>query len=166
MKLLKIFCAILIVATNALNTQEVYARAISLNEIAQSYKLSLSGNDLVSDWRILSFKDKARTFKFDGIPIPIGSSAKLQNGKLYIDDAVLKKSVLPFIVTSYAKYHKVRTVAIDAGHGGVDDGTKSVFDGTKEKVFCADICSKLASILKKNGHKTIAGSISKVTSLL
>ena len=155
MNLLKIFCAILIVATNLLNAQNVYARTISLNEIAQSYKLSLSGSDLVSDGHILSFKDKSRTFKFDGIPIPMGFPAKLQKGKLYIDDSVLKKSVLPFIITSYAKYHKVRTIAIDAGHGGVDDGTKSVFDGTKEKVFCADICSKLASILKKNGYKIV-----------
>ncbi|SDF39994.1 Germination-specific N-acetylmuramoyl-L-alanine amidase [Sporomusa acidovorans DSM 3132] len=46
-----------------------------------------------------------------------------------------------------------KTIAIDAGHGGIDDGAKG--NGLVEKNINLAIAAKLASILADNGAKTV-----------
>ncbi len=91
------------------------------------------------------------------------SDHRTGKGKLLFDAALVLASVLvPVLLTSCesigGKYGPgagiFDTVIVDAGHGGQDQGAKSV-SGAPEKVLTLDTARRLAAVLRTNGVRVI-----------
>lgn len=99
---------------------------------------------------------------------PVGMAGKIQEigGTYYISEMLIPQiraamapsmgiSAAPSITTpSLPSQIKTGTIVVDAGHGGRDPGTTSVY-GTPEKVINLQIAHRLADILRQSGYHVV-----------
>ncbi|MDR1433143.1 MAG: N-acetylmuramoyl-L-alanine amidase [Puniceicoccales bacterium] len=53
------------------------------------------------------------------------------------------------------RYKKLRIIAVDAGHGGEDEGTIAPSNKLKEKTLTLDLCLRIARLLEESEYKVI-----------
>jgi N-acetylmuramoyl-L-alanine amidase len=78
-----------------------------------------------------------------------------EDGTLYIPEIDVVKTFDPVLRPWAVPEFKVRTIMIDAGHGGFDKGTDAATPGILEKNYTLDTARRLENHLKKAGFRTL-----------
>jgi len=90
---------------------------------------------------------------WNGTQVWFGFEPILDKGRIKIHRRDLESHCLPLISGSVVADVTVRSVVIDAGHGGRNVGTRSVAGNRLEKEFTLDWALRLAGLLEKRGWK-------------
>lgn len=101
--------------------------------------LILRENDLVAYWNSMEFH--------------LGFPPQLIDNQPFVHSLDLTKNIQPLLHTFVLPPNGNRVIVIDPGHGGSNLGTRSVFDGSREKEYTLDWAKRLAPILATNGWK-------------
>jgi N-acetylmuramoyl-L-alanine amidase len=147
------FCWFLLLAVLFPSSGE--AAMVSFNKFAYGHglrplsSLAFGNNDVK-----FVFEANSRALVFNKTKIFLGFSTIVRHGEIFVDESDYKYHVMPLLAP--ASYRKnVRTVAIDAGHGGKDRGTISKSNKQEEKLVTLDICLRLAKLLEQHGYRVI-----------
>ncbi|MDR2778830.1 MAG: N-acetylmuramoyl-L-alanine amidase [Puniceicoccales bacterium] len=132
------------------------ATEIPLAKVAKVNKLQmLSANSFGTKDVVFAFKENSRVFMFKKILMPLGFPIIKRYGRYYIDNSDYKSHIKPLFPTTQHNYKKIRVIALDAGHGGEDNGTTAKWYKLQEKSLAMDVCLRLAKLLDRNGYKVI-----------
>ncbi|MDR1413501.1 MAG: N-acetylmuramoyl-L-alanine amidase [Puniceicoccales bacterium] len=133
------------------------AELLPLNKIASQNGLKmLSANSFAgANGLVFSFTEKSRTFVCNKILMPLGFPAVKRYFKVCIDSSDYKCHISPLLFPARQHWKKVKVIALDAGHGGEDDGTISPSHNLKEKILTMDVCVRVAKFLEHNGYRVV-----------
>jgi N-acetylmuramoyl-L-alanine amidase len=92
---------------------------------------------------------------WNGLELHLGFAPQVANGQPLIHSLDFAKNVEPLMHPLALPERTNRVIVIDPGHGGSNLGTKSVLDGSYEKVYALDWAKRLAPILETNGWKVL-----------
>jgi N-acetylmuramoyl-L-alanine amidase len=92
---------------------------------------------------------------WNSLEVHLGFAPQIVNGQPLIHSLDFTKTVEPLMHPLALPERTNRIIVIDPGHGGSNLGTKSVLDGSFEKVYTLDWAKRLASILETNGWKVL-----------
>jgi N-acetylmuramoyl-L-alanine amidase len=95
-----------------------------------------------------------RTF-WDGLEVRLGFAPQLIGDQIFLHVLDIKKVLEPLVQGFSILTPSNRTVVIDAGHGGLNAGTRSVVDGRWEKEFTLDWALQLAPLLEQRGWRVV-----------
>jgi N-acetylmuramoyl-L-alanine amidase len=99
---------------------------------------------------------------WNGLELHLGFAPQIVNGEPVIHSLDFAKNLEPLLHPLALPERTNRVIVIDPGHGGSNLGTKSVLDGSYEKVYSLDWAKRLASILETNGWKVLLTRTSDV----
>ncbi|MDR2432512.1 MAG: N-acetylmuramoyl-L-alanine amidase [Puniceicoccales bacterium] len=133
-----------------------HAAEIPLVKIAKTNGLQmLSANSFGTKGIVFAFKDDSRIFTFKKILMPLGFPAIKRYGRYYVDSSDYKYHIQPLLPTTKHHRKKLKIIALDAGHGGEDNGAIAQWDKLQEKFLTMDVCLRLAKLLEKSGYKVV-----------
>ena len=110
--------------------------------------LILRENDLVAYWNSMQFH--------------LGFPPQLIDNQLFVSSLDMVKNIEPLLRPLALPPNNNRIIVIDPGHGGSNLGTRSVFNGAREKEYTLDWARRLAAILSTNGWKVFLTRTSDV----
>jgi N-acetylmuramoyl-L-alanine amidase len=87
--------------------------------------------------------------------MPLSFPSVERRGRIYIDQGDCGCHIYPLLPTARYNYRKIKSIAVDAGHGGEDPGTISKFGKLKEKLLTMDVCLRVEKLLKQRGYKVV-----------
>ncbi|MDR2629255.1 MAG: N-acetylmuramoyl-L-alanine amidase [Puniceicoccales bacterium] len=132
------------------------ATEIPLIKVAKTSGLQmLSANSFGVKGIAFAFKDNSRVFTFKKVLMPLGFPVIKRYGRYYIDSSDYKYHIQPLLPTTKHRHKKLKIIALDAGHGGEDDGATAQWDKLQEKFLTMDMCLRLAKLLEKNGYRVV-----------
>jgi N-acetylmuramoyl-L-alanine amidase len=132
------------------------AQSIALSRIAAAGNAKmLTNNCFGAEGARFLFRENSRIFTFNGIRMPLGFAATGAGGKIFLEQSDYGCHVLPLLRLEKLHPGRLRTVAIDAGHGGADEGTVSKCGTLREKDLAMDIARRLAKLLSAAGYRTV-----------
>jgi len=99
---------------------------------------------------------------WNGMEFHLGFAPQMVNGQPVLHSLDFAKNIEPLLHPLTLPEKAGRIVVIDPGHGGSNLGTKSVLDGSYEKVFALDWAKRLATILETNGWRVLLTRTSDV----
>ena len=105
--------------------------------------------------RLLIVEEDSRLAWVDGVLVFLDMPLTLQKGRWALgasDEALILQSVFADAVDDD---RSVKTIAIDPGHGGADDGTRNGQLSLLEKEVNLDVSQRLKTHLEKRGYKTV-----------
>jgi len=109
---------------------------------------------LSSRWTRLSFEDKSRSMKLNDYQIFLGSPIVRYKGRLYMAALDYDKTLQPLLVPQLHDGRPgLRTIMIDAGHGGKDPGCNNHSLGLLEKKLTLDVAYRLKKELELRGYR-------------
>lgn len=139
-----------------LATTNVHCKEVSLRNIAYDAKLPmLTKTSFGKPGMMFEFKPDTYTFSFNGITLPLGTRIKCHKDTTYwLDQDTFLKCIHPLLYQS-KHANRIKTIALDAGHGGTDNGTHSKFNNITEKTLSLDMCSRVSKILNAKGYRIV-----------
>ncbi|MDB6124841.1 MAG: N-acetylmuramoyl-L-alanine amidase [Pedosphaera sp.] len=88
---------------------------------------------------------------WNGLEYRLGFAPQLISGLPYIHTLDVRKNFDPLLHNTSLHFKTNRIIVIDPGHGGMDTGTKSVYNARFEKEFTLDWAFRLQALLVTNG---------------
>lgn len=136
---------------------------VSLTEVATRLGLKVkSGRDdkevlLTDGQRRLELEAESRECMVNGVRVYLGDPVSSRRGKLQVSATDFETCLVPLLRPALISRRAPRPqlVAIDAGHGGNDQGTENARLGLKEKVFTLDVARRLKQLLEARGYRTV-----------
>jgi N-acetylmuramoyl-L-alanine amidase len=114
-----------------------------------TYKIS-------SKWSTIIIDEGRRTCTVNGIQIYLSRPILMRGGSLYMSDSDFHKCIEPLLMPQkFAPAPVLKTIVIDAGHGGKDNGAENKALGMKEKNLTLDLAGRLKSELESRGYTVI-----------
>lgn len=89
----------------------------------------------------------SRDARLNGLRVFLGEPALPHQGALHIATLDIERFLLPILRPVRFKPRPLRTIVIDAGHGGNDTGTQNKKHKLDEKVFALDVARRLERLL-------------------
>ena len=130
---------------------------IYIKDVAKHYGMTISQNSkfcyLKSQTRKIVFEFPKRSAKINGIVVNLLFTADYNSGNSIISEKDFQLVLEPIMNPNVIKKKKVKTIVIDPGHGGEDNGTHGSY--SKEKNITLSIAKKLAQQLSAKGYKVI-----------
>ncbi len=93
------------------------------------------------------FSDGSREARLNGMRIFLSEPALLLRGNLHVPLIDLERFLNPILRSSQLSPGSLRTIVLDAGHGGNDGGTRNHSQNLDEKVFTLDVAQRLRRLL-------------------
>lgn len=99
----------------------------------------------------------SREISFNGLRVFLGSPVLQHGGALYISKTDLERCVAPLLRPALLGplFARPRTIVIDPGHGGQDNGMENKPLKLKEKVLTLDVALRLKKLLEAQGYKVV-----------
>ncbi len=115
-------------------------------------KLRLADKDTRLDLEVDS-----RDCELDGLRVFLGDPAVQNRRSIYVSKIDRDRFLLPILNPRNigGPVPQLRTIVIDAGHGGKDDGTANAKLRLKEKDMTLDVAHRLEKILRKAGYQVV-----------
>lgn len=95
----------------------------------------------------LVIRSDSREARLNGLRVFLGEPALSQQGELHVATLDLSRFLLPILRPVRFEPRRLRTIVIDAGHGGNDSGTQNKKHKLDEKVFALDVAQRLERLL-------------------
>lgn len=89
----------------------------------------------------------AREARVNGLRVFLGEPILAHKGLVWVATLDLDRLLLPILRPAKVPKRAVRTIVIDAGHGGNDSGTRNVGRKLEEKTFTLDVAKRLERLL-------------------
>lgn len=89
----------------------------------------------------------SREARLNGLRLFLGEPAQAHKGAPYVATIDLERFILPILRPSRVSRKPIRTIVIDAGHGGNDSGTRNQARKLNEKTFTLDVAKRLQTLL-------------------
>lgn len=107
-------------------------------------------------WR-LTFEADSRDFDLDGLRVFLGEPAVPNRRSIYISRIDRERFLLPILnpAAISGPVPRLRTIVIDPGHGGKDDGTVNAKLKLREKAMTLDVALRLEKLLKAAGYQVV-----------
>ncbi|MFT3868024.1 MAG: N-acetylmuramoyl-L-alanine amidase [Nibricoccus sp.] len=107
-------------------------------------------------WKIELAND-SREAEINGLRILLGEPCRVERRVPYLSRVDAERLIGPILRPGYlqASVPDLRVIAIDPGHGGVDNGAQNTRLGLMEKKLTMDVAVRLARILRLEGFKVI-----------
>lgn len=104
--------------------------------------------------RRLELEVGSRESRINGLRVFLGNPATLKRSQLHVSTIDFNTCLVPLLKPALVPRRPARpnVIAIDPGHGGVDQGTENRALGYKEKVFTLDVSLRLKALLEKQGY--------------
>lgn len=111
---------------------------------------------LKSQWTTIDLEGGSRITSFNGLRLDLGDPVAAHRGRLYVSRIDHDRCLVPLLRPDLGGPipGAPKIVAIDAGHGGSDNGTENRRLGLKEKVFTLDVALRLKKVLEEGGYGT------------
>ncbi|MBC8009624.1 MAG: N-acetylmuramoyl-L-alanine amidase [Burkholderiales bacterium] len=106
----------------------------------QTLTLATTASELV-------FRADSRDARLNGLRVFLGEPALLHEGELHLATLDIERFLLPILRPVRFKPRPLRTIVIDAGHGGNDTGTQNKKHKLEEKVYALDVARRLERLL-------------------
>ena len=147
------------------------SKTITLQEVAAKLGLKFSWTQtgvkaVLSDAkRRAEFELESRETSINGLRVFLGTPVTSKSGRLLVSVTDYEGCLVPLLQPSLALGRRPRpkVIAIDAGHGGVDQGTENRRLEFKEKTFTLDVAKRLQGLLEKQGFTVVMTRSSDVT---
>ena len=112
---------------------------------------------LADKTRRLELVADSREARINGLRVFLGSPAVLRRGQLEVSRIDLDTCLIPLLKPSLIQRvpPRPRVIALDSGHGGVDQGTQNARLGLKEKEFTLDVSRRLKALLERKGYTVV-----------
>jgi N-acetylmuramoyl-L-alanine amidase len=118
----------------------------------------VAGSRLAMDGPVggLAIESDRREAHARGIRIFLGEPVTAESGYLYLARTDVECLLVPIFQGTGARGSgPVRTIAVDAGHGGYDNGTVNRGMGLREKDLTLDVANRLEVTLRRRGFEVI-----------
>jgi N-acetylmuramoyl-L-alanine amidase len=138
-------------------------KTLSMPELAAKLGLKLDWTQtavkvtLSDGSRRVVLEADSREMVINGLRVFLGSPVTVNHGQLYVSVIDFETCLVPLLRPSMARHRPPhpKVIAIDAGHGGVDQGTENHRLEFKEKIFTLDVVLRLKSLLEKQGYVVV-----------
>jgi N-acetylmuramoyl-L-alanine amidase len=112
---------------------------------------------LTDGTRRLQLEADSREAIVDGIRVFLGAPVLAKRDDLFVNVIDYEAALVPLLKPALIpqKPARPKVIAIDAGHGGLDQGTENRELGYKEKTFALDVALRLKAALEKMGFTTV-----------
>jgi len=136
-------------------------RYVSLLQLAGFYglRVTFSGGDdsrvcKMANWNVtVEFKSNTCFFKFNGIQATLSYPVEFRKGDCFLELSDFLQFLDPLLRPKTIPARDIRTVMIDAGHGGNDHGAEK--NGVMEKNINLSVARRLGAMLVKRGYRVI-----------
>lgn len=134
---------------------------VSINDVAAAHGLSLAWMEpqkrvvLTSAEHRVEIEAGSRDSRVDGLRVFLGDPARLVDGQIQISRVDAERLLPGLLKPSAAERPQLRVIAIDAGHGGTDTGTRNAALGLIEKEFALDVSQRLRQKLEALGYRVV-----------
>lgn len=107
--------------------------------------------------RRLELEVDSRETRINGLRVFLGHPATLRRGQLEVSRIDFDTCLVPLLKPALMQRTppRPRVIAIDPGHGGVDQGTQNARLGLKEKEFTLDVSLRLKALLEQQGYSVV-----------
>lgn len=107
--------------------------------------------------RRLELEADSREARINGLRVFLGFPATLRRGQLEVSRIDVDTCLVPLLKPSLIQRvpPRPRVIAVDPGHGGVDQGTQNTRLGLKEKEFTLDVSRRLKALLERKGYTVV-----------
>ena len=136
----------------AYNKKYVYLADVA-RYYGMSYKSYKDSAKLQSKYSDIDFIYGKRQGKLNGIVVNYLNAPFSRKGEAMISEKDFLLMIDPILRYKALKKHNVKTIVIDAGHGGKDHGTSGKYN--KEKDIALSMSRKLRWLLKKSGYSVV-----------
>lgn len=130
---------------------------VYLQEVAKDFGMTMTKNQefctLKNTTGYMSFQFDKKTATINGIEITLLFPTAYNSGAPIISQKDFSFVLEPIIKAGALKRQYVRTVILDPGHGGDDNGASGVY--SKEKNISLIIAQRVAAILIASGYKVV-----------
>lgn len=89
----------------------------------------------------------SREARLHGLRVFLGEPVVVNRGTVYVATLDLERFLGPILRPTKLKPRPLRTIVIDAGHGGTDTGTRHAGKKLEEKIFTLDVARRLERLL-------------------
>ncbi len=99
----------------------------------------------------------SREIELDGLRVFLGEPAVLHRNALFVSRVDRDRFLLPILKPSSGRgaVPALRTIVIDPGHGGKDDGTVNAKLKLREKAMALDVALRLEKLLTAAGYRVV-----------
>jgi N-acetylmuramoyl-L-alanine amidase len=98
----------------------------------------------------------SRDVRVDGVRVFLGELAMLRNGSLHLTRADLEALLAPILAPHTSpRSQALKTIVLDPGHGGNDQGNRNPRLQIAEKDFTLDVALRLAPLLRRQGFNVV-----------
>jgi N-acetylmuramoyl-L-alanine amidase len=115
--------------------------------------------------RSIVFEGGSRETLINGLRVFLGNTVVVKNGVFSVTTLDYEVCLVPLLkpAATPRRPNRPKVIAIDAGHGGVDQGTENRRLQMKEKTYTLDVAHRLKAILEPQGYKVVLTRSTDVT---